>query len=162
MRVSTLLINAEIARIYSVSEPTVSKWVKSAEEGKNTLEITKNGSRFYVLDTPHNRTELRRLAQKGIKYKNKLKQASLISNKQLYEVFEPNHLVDLVTALESSSPSIPLKFSYFGQELKIWNHHSHTIEGLLSELKTSNMKLKYISTYPDQTHTLAVCSSGKN
>ncbi|GAB4145507.1 MAG: hypothetical protein OHK0017_05170 [Patescibacteria group bacterium] len=141
--------NAQIAKKYSVSRPTVSNWVEAAKRGENNLQLEIINDRLYIIDNLHNEAELFRLKDNSTKYRNKLSFEKLEIDPRIYDIFSDSQLIELVSSLDREK-TIPLKFSYFNGGSKAWDNYIKTIvnqshyyvDGLAQLLSTS---LDYIS-----------------
>jgi len=64
--------NAQVSKMYGVSEPTVYNWIISATEHKNQLELVEFRGKLCIVNSAHNLAEMQQLAEKGRKYRNKV------------------------------------------------------------------------------------------
>ena len=62
--------NYEIANFLQVSQATVGKWIKAAQQGKLGLKLESYDSKFYIADTSDNMKTMRSLAERRRKYRN--------------------------------------------------------------------------------------------
>ncbi|MEM1312193.1 MAG: class I SAM-dependent methyltransferase, partial [Patescibacteria group bacterium] len=112
--------NAEIAREFKVSKTTVTRWLESAIDGKNNLQINQSDKKVQVYKNEHNFAELLKLKEEGVKYKTSTSYKEVSPKKEFYEIFNYKEQVELVNLL-STKKVIPLKYSYFGEGADMWN-----------------------------------------
>jgi SAM-dependent methyltransferase len=115
-----VLKNSEIAEEYGVFRGSVGKWVKSALNQENKLQLQEINSKWFVIDNTHNRSELQNLKQRSLKFRNRLDYERVIVDPKLYDIFDYGNLVELITKLEDDK-IIPLKFSYLNGGADIWS-----------------------------------------
>lgn len=115
------LKNAAIAKKYQVSDPTVGKWIKLAQQGSNNLELKKVKDRYYIIDNDINHQVLRFLAEKGSKYRNKIGYEKVSPDSEIYQIFNESQLIDLITTLKKGI--LNSKFTFFGKTNRLWQKY---------------------------------------
>lgn len=114
-----LLRPIDIAKLYSISRPTASKWLEDAITGNNNIEVKKTNGVYYFLDSKFNQQVMLSMKNKGLKYRNKIKYKKVKPSKYFYENFEENHLIEMITQLEEKS-IIANKFAFLGKGNSLW------------------------------------------
>lgn len=106
----SIIKNSKISTLYGISRPTVGKWLSNAIEGKNELQVTHHNGRMYILNTPHNISEIQKLKEHGIKYRNKIHFESKTADEEFIGLYPNDTLIELITNLENTN-TLPLKYS---------------------------------------------------
>jgi SAM-dependent methyltransferase len=112
--------NTEIANTFNVSKTTVTRWLESATDGKNNLQIDKRDKKVYVLKNEHNYAEMKKLKEEGMKYKGSTNYVEVSPKPEFYEIFSTREQIEIINLLNTKK-TIPLKFSYFGKGADMWN-----------------------------------------
>jgi hypothetical protein len=115
-----LLKNSQIAEEYKVFRGSVGKWVASALNKENNLQLEMSNEKWYVIDNPHNRSELLNLKERASKFRNKNSYQKVNPNPELYKIFSYSNLVEMITKMEEIK-MIPIKFSYLNEGADIWD-----------------------------------------
>jgi uncharacterized SAM-dependent methyltransferase len=115
-----LLKNSQIAEEYKVFRGSVGKWVASALNKENNLQLEMSNEKWYIIDNPHNRSELLNLKERASKFRNKNSYQKVNPSPELYKIFGYSNLVEMITKMEEIK-MIPIKFSYLNEGADIWN-----------------------------------------
>lgn len=115
-----VLKNSDIAKKYNVSNSTVTRWVSLAEEGKNNLQLYKVGGKVNILDNAYNHAEITKLSQEGKKYRSNIACKRIAVNKDFYNIFVEEDIIDIITDLELKR-LIKSKHVYMGDGSKYWD-----------------------------------------
>jgi hypothetical protein len=140
------LKNSSIAKKYQVSDPTVGKWIRLAQQDKNNLELKKVKNRHYIIDNEANHQVLRFLSDRGAKYRNKIGYEKVNPDPEIYKTFNESQLIELIINLKKKN--LPTKFTYFGGGAKYW-YQATTSNSDYYQNKTVrniNSSLEYIIT----------------
>lgn len=113
------LKNAKVATKYQVSDPTIGKWIKAAEEGKNNLQLKKVKNKSYIIDSGGNHQILKFLSEKGSKYKNKIGYERLSPSADIYDILSESQLLELIISLKKGI--FPIRYTYFGEGGRLVN-----------------------------------------
>jgi uncharacterized SAM-dependent methyltransferase len=114
--------NSNLSKIYKVSEDTIARWIKSAEEKNLNLQIYSKSNRSYILNTSQNHTILAELAEKSRKFKNKRYLKSVTPKKDFYNIYNDHQIIDIIKNIELYR-EIPLTYIYFGKGAKKWDEY---------------------------------------
>lgn len=117
-----LLKNVEVARRYGVSEATVINWIHSAKRRQNKLRILDVKDRSLIIDTPVNSIVLKQLADKGKKYRNRLRYKKIKAKKEFYKNFTETQIIDILQSIKIYK-EIPNKYTYFGEGARYWDNY---------------------------------------
>lgn len=113
------LKHAELANEYHVSLKTVYNWVDAAKAGKLDLQLFTNGGNSYIEDTPDNAKTLRKLAEKGKKFRPAAYTKTLRPDPKFYDIYNQRQVLDIITNL-SVHGEIPRQYNYLGDGAKNW------------------------------------------
>jgi hypothetical protein len=109
----------EVAREFSVSEGTITNWIKGSLASKNNLQLFQDGKDYYILKSEHNRVTMLNLAEKGRKFRSDDSEVDVTVKEELYEIMTENQLISLINSLRVYK-EIPMKFSYLGGGAVEW------------------------------------------
>ncbi len=115
-----VLKNSDIAKKYNISNSTVTRWVSLAEENKNNLQLYKISGKIRILDNPYNHAEISKLAQEGKKYRSNIACKRIAANKDFYNIFPEEDIIDIISDLELKRIMKP-KYVYMGEGVKYWD-----------------------------------------
>jgi uncharacterized SAM-dependent methyltransferase len=114
--------NTQVAKLFKVSNTTITNWIEAAEKGKVDLELTSIGKRKLIIDNAKNRQVIQRLVEKGKKHIGRSDRIFINPSSDILKVFSENQLSELYANL-SSKYEIPYKFSYLGTGADLWDSH---------------------------------------
>lgn len=117
--------NIELSRRFNIGASTVQRWIESALEGKNTLQlqdqkqVTTDRIFKRILSNEHNEKELNRLFEIGRvkKQTSSTKYIKHNTNELIY--FTAKQISELINALDDKH--IPLKLTYIKTGAKLWD-----------------------------------------
>lgn len=112
--------NVEIARKYNVSVDTVANWITGSLERKNELELFIKNKRAFILKTASNQAILQHLSDRSKKFKNKKYLKKIYPSPELFETYNDEQIMDLISILESHR-ELDLKFFYFKNGSTYWD-----------------------------------------
>lgn len=116
--------NTELAKQYKVSEKTIRNWIAASHDKNINLQIIKDGTREYIVDTPNNHLLMEELSKKGKKYRNKKSLQVIEPKKELFEIYQENQIIDLISNLDVFH-EIDLKYVYFRGGAEYWDDYFH-------------------------------------
>jgi len=115
--------NTELAKIYKVSEKSVRNWVQATLDGKLDLQLYENDGKSYIANTPTNATHIKRLVEKGKKYKNKRSYKVIEPSPEFYETYDTKQIFDIISSLTIYS-EVPLQYSYVDNGATYWDKYT--------------------------------------
>jgi hypothetical protein len=115
----------DVARLFRVSEGTITNWIKRGKENKNLLQLSQINNRFYILKTEHNFAELTKLSIEAEDFQN-VEYKQVYADPKLYSILTDEQLLALTNSVIINS-SIPLKYVYMGDGAKNWDEFYNTI-----------------------------------
>lgn len=118
--------NADLTKMYPVSEKAVRNWVAAAKEGKLELSLHEKNGKAYVANTSRNAAILDRLVNDRKKYVNSKSRKTVQPTQKFYEIYNKDQIFDIITNLETYS-EIPLKYSYFNSGAEYWDKYSQKL-----------------------------------
>lgn len=104
--------NTEAAAIYHVSEKSVRNWVAGALAGKNGLELFQHSGRHYIANTSKNDVAIKKLVERGIRYKNTRGRKVVRPQPEFYSTYSHLQILDIFSNLDIRR-EIPLQYTYF-------------------------------------------------
>ena len=93
--------NTQVAKLFKVSNTTVTNWIEATEKGKVDLELTSIGKRKLIIDNTKNRQIIQRLVEKGKKHIGRSDRIFIKSNSELYKTFNSRELSEIYNSVES-------------------------------------------------------------
>lgn len=114
--------NADVAKEYNVSEVTVGKWIENAVNGKNNLQLILINSKLKVRDNPHNRAEMHRLVNVGLRHRNNLSHKKVEVDNMFYDLFNIEEQIEIIHDLKYHH-TVNLKFYYRYKGATFWNEN---------------------------------------
>ena len=114
--------NAELAKLYNVSEKSVRNWIDSARQGKLSLDLYRTGERVFIADNLHNSTQLAKLVEKGRKYRNQRSHKRLTPKREFYETYSHAQILDICHDLEIHR-ELAMKYRYFNEGGIYWDKY---------------------------------------
>ena len=119
--------NQEVTKIYNVSFDAVRGWIRSAQEGKNELQLgeAKSG-KWQIADTHKNDMLMRELAARGAKHKTRRVSIEVKPKSEFYELYSSAQQVDIASSIETYG-EIPLQYSYFDGGADYWDEYSNRL-----------------------------------
>jgi uncharacterized SAM-dependent methyltransferase len=120
--------NAELARLYNVSEKSVRNWITAAEQGKVDLELYSENGRTFVADSVHNEARLFTFTERARKYRNKQSLRRLQPSEAFYKAHTPDQIIQIASELETYH-EIPQQFRYLGAAGVSWSTYLHKLYG---------------------------------
>jgi uncharacterized SAM-dependent methyltransferase len=114
------LVNSRIAKELGVNRTTIGNYIQDAVEGKNNLQTYRINNAVKLIDSPHNRLELRRLVEEGKKFRPTSSQKSLVVGQDFYNLFDDESQFEIIRDLEIEK-QIDLKYYYYKQGASVWN-----------------------------------------
>lgn len=115
--------NIDIAKEYRVSPTAVNKWLKSAKEDKNKLDLITYNSKDYVKDTISNRLILEELSQRSRGFNRREEKTTALVQDEFYKLFDEQQIIEIVHQLQNKS-QIPHKYTYFNGGAKFWDNYA--------------------------------------
>jgi SAM-dependent methyltransferase len=112
--------NSQVAKLFKVSNTTITNWIDAAEKKQNDLQLTSIGKRKVIIDSKHNREIIRRLKVRGRKHIGRSNRILVKPDKKLQEILTQKQLSELYCSL-SSRKEIPYKFSYLYKGADLWD-----------------------------------------
>jgi transposase len=112
--------NSQIAKLFKVSNTTVTNWIEAAEKGLVNLELTTVGTRKVVIDSLQNRELLQMLKNKGKKHVGKSNRKYVKPDLAIYKIFNDSQLSEIFTGIQSRN-TIPYKYSFFNKGASLWD-----------------------------------------
>src|ERR1700733_15160839 len=92
--------NTELAKLYIVSEKSVSNCIVAARQGKLELELTEAGDKFYITNTSRNTNTVESLVKRGKKYKNTRGAKVVHPIAKFYELYSQKQIVDIISNID--------------------------------------------------------------
>lgn len=118
--------NADLTKMYPVSEKAIRNWITAAKEGKLELSLHEKGGRMYVANTSRNAATIDRLVNDRKKYVNSRSRKTVRPIGKFYEIYNKEQIFDIITNLETYG-EIPLKYSYFNSGAQYWDQYSQKL-----------------------------------
>lgn len=113
--------HSEITDTYKVSLKTVHNWIDAGKQGKIALQLHKEKGRTYILKTSDNVLILKRLSEKGRKYRNSLHHKVIKPTSDFYKIYDRRQILDIITSLDVHG-EIPRKYNYFEDGATNWDN----------------------------------------
>jgi hypothetical protein len=105
--------NAELVKLYNVSDKAIRNWIASAKRGKIGLELHEQNGRWHIVDTLVNSGVMEELAAKGRKYHNKRLHRDCMPSSELLNRLSIDQLWELIADLAVRRALPPaLSFAY--------------------------------------------------
>lgn len=123
----TYFKHSELANDYHVSLKTVHNWISAAKREKLDLQLYENGGRTYIANTPSNIRTLKRLSEKGKKYRNTLHHKVITPKPKFYELFNRRQILDIIHNLDIHH-EIPRQYNYFDEGATSWDKWIRRLE----------------------------------
>lgn len=118
--------NIELAKMYQVSIDTISNWIHSSIEGKLELQLYNSGKRIYIVDSPFNHYQLKNLAEKSRRFKNKKYLKPIQAADSFYSTYSDKDIINIIRGIDLER-EIPLKYCFFGCGAALWNQQAEAI-----------------------------------
>lgn len=115
--------NVELAEMYKVSEKSIRNWIEAAKEKKLNLQLIKEDDKAYIANTPTNHLVLKKLAEKGHKYKNRRSLKIIHPKPEFYKIFNERQIIDLIKNIEVHK-EIPMKYVYINGGATSWDEYA--------------------------------------
>lgn len=141
--------NAELAKLYGVSEKSVRNWINSARKEKIELQLFAQNGKEYIAETIANNRQIEKLATQGRKYRNSRSHKTVHPTPEFVETYNEGEIVDIAHNL-SLSRELPPQYRYHTAGGKYWDKYLHklfdagrgnTLTGTISLLR---LNLNYI------------------
>lgn len=141
--------NAELAKLYDVSEKSVRNWINSTNKGKLELQLFRSDGREYIVDTITNNRLIEELAAQGRKYRNSRSHKTVAPKLEFFETYNNEEIIDIALNLHLSR-ELPQQYRYHTAGGKYWDKylhklfnagHGNTLTGTISLLR---LNLAYI------------------
>lgn len=135
--------NAEIARLYNVSEKSVRNWIESAKEGRLPLQLSFDNDKYYVIDNITNNRTIEDLVAQGKKYRNRRSHRMIVPSAEFYSTYAPEQVVDIANNLETAR-DLPQQYRHLTAGGRYWDkylqklfdaQHGNTLTGTISLLR---------------------------
>lgn len=133
--------NAELTRLYNVSDKAVRNWIESARRGKIQLELYHHQGKAYVVDTLANNQTMEDLVRQGRKFRNRRSHRNLTPSKEFYKLYSRSSVIDIINKLDAYH-ELPVVYAYFGSGAINWDDYLHK----LHEAGQSNLLTNTIET----------------
>ncbi|MEI6728199.1 MAG: L-histidine N(alpha)-methyltransferase [bacterium] len=143
----------EVAREFSISEGTITNWIKGSLAGKNNLQLFNEGKDYFIIKNEHNRVVMLNLAEKGRKFRSEESEVDVVVKDELYEVMKTEYVISLTNSLIINS-EIPIKYGYLGRGAELWDEFFQSLNnmksyGLDSQEFLWETSLKYLKPLVD-------------
>lgn len=109
----------EVAKIYGVSEGTISNWITKAKDSRNLLQLVEVSSRFFIIKNEHNLAELKKLSLEANNYQN-IVYKDIYPSDELYDTLSESQVISLINSLKTKRV-IPFKFVFTGKGAEKWD-----------------------------------------
>jgi hypothetical protein len=118
--------NAELARIYNVSEKSVRNWINAADQGKINLELYQHDGKLFVADSIPNEAALLKFTERAKKYRNSQSHKKIQPDQMFYDTYSFEQIVQIASELEAFH-EIPQQFRYIGEAGVHWSSYLHKL-----------------------------------
>jgi uncharacterized SAM-dependent methyltransferase len=132
--------NAELTRLYNVSDKAVRNWIENAQKGKNGLDLLEYKGKTYIGDSLHNELLLGELAQSGKKYRNKRSFKKLTPLPKFYDLYSHTQAIDIIDHLDKYREA-PLQYCYVREAAEYWNSYLNKLYAISNSYVTSTVDL---------------------
>jgi len=112
--------HSELVDNYRVSLKTVHNWIAAAKQGKLDLTLHEQGGRTYIANKPSNLIVLRKLSDKGKKYRNTLHHKVITPKPEFYDLYSRRQILDIIHNLDIHR-EIPRQYNYFNGGADNWD-----------------------------------------
>jgi hypothetical protein len=112
--------NSEIAKLFSVSNPTVGTWIKQTLEGKRELELIVVLNKHFISKSAKNIELLTQYADSSFKFRPSTFRKTITPDNKFLKNLDDNQRLELKKSIEEKN-SIPLKFAYFNGGADEWD-----------------------------------------
>lgn len=112
--------HSELVDEYRVSLKTVHNWIDAAKQGKVDLRLHQENGKTYIANSPDNIAALKKLADKGKKYRNTLHQKVVTPQPEFYELYSQRQILDIISNL-TIHREIPRQYNYMDGGAKSWD-----------------------------------------
>jgi uncharacterized SAM-dependent methyltransferase len=114
--------NAELVKLYNVSEKSVRNWITATQQGKASLDLYTLEGRVFIADTIHNSSELTNLVEKGRKYRNQRSHRRIAPKKEFYQAYTHSQILDISHDLDVHR-ELAVKYRYFRGGGLYWDRY---------------------------------------
>lgn len=118
--------NAELTKLYNVSDKAIRNWIEATRQGKFSLELVELKGKHYIADSLRNSHTIEALVQQGRKYRNKRSHRDITPSNDFYELYTLSHIIDIMNKLDSYH-ELPVAYAYFGVGAKNWDKYLHKL-----------------------------------
>ena len=118
--------NFELAKKYRISEGTIRNWIKTAREGKLSLEIYEESGKYYIANIPANTPLIERLVDANRKYRNSASLKVIEPKTEFYETFTESEVYEIVRNIETHH-EIPRQYNYFDGGAVEWDKYAQRL-----------------------------------
>ena len=101
--------NTELAKLYHVSEKSVRNWISATKEGKLDLELYTENDKSYIANTAENDIILKRLVDRGKKYKNSRGYRVITPNDEFYKTYSNKQVLDIISVGSTQTPASSIR-----------------------------------------------------
>lgn len=118
--------NAELVRLYNVSDKAVRNWVDNTIKGKLSLDLYYHDNKPYVADTLVNSRILEELVQRGRKFRNHRSHRTIQPKEGFFDLYRRQHVIDIIRNLDAQR-ELPVAYAYFGVGAETWDKYLHKL-----------------------------------
>lgn len=115
--------NTELANLYHVSEKTVRNWIEAAQSNKLDLQLFENNNKFFIANTPQNNASIKKLVEKGKKYKNRRGALTISPLPSFYTTYGTRQIVDIISNI-TIHRELPLQYNYVDGGAEYWDQYA--------------------------------------
>jgi len=113
-------INTEIAEKFQISSTTVLRWIENALIKKNNLKVEIRNKKPRILVNEHNESEMKRLAEESVKYRNNVSLSKPRISELFHKLFDKNEQISIINDLKNQRET-RIKWTYKGEGADIWD-----------------------------------------
>lgn len=113
--------HSELTDKYRVSLKTVHNWIDAAKQGKASLKLYTAKNRTYIANTSENELLLKKLSERGKKYRNSLHHRVVEPKSDFYSIYNRRQILDIITNL-SVHREIPRQYNYLENGATNWDN----------------------------------------
>lgn len=118
----------ELVTKHHVSLKTVHNWIYAAKQGKLDLQLHDQDGRTYIANTPGNVVTLKRLAEKGKKYRNTLHHKFATPTPAFYKLYSRKQILDIISSINIHR-EIPFQYNYLDGGASQWDKYFERMGG---------------------------------
>lgn len=118
--------NAELARLYRVSDKTIYNWIAEARQGKLGLTLHEQNGKTFIVNSNQNIALLEDLVEKRKKFRNTRGCKVVTPKARFYEIYSSEQIYDIIQNLDIYR-EIPREYTYIDGGARNWEQYAERL-----------------------------------